>query len=74
VEAIAKAYHYRRTPPARATRCSCSSSTTWTPLVAGIAARGIEPANRETYSNGVRKITFRDADGNEVGFGGMPAE
>ncbi len=43
-------------------------------LVAGIAARGIEPANRETYSNGVRKITFRDADGNEVGFGGMPAK
>ena len=43
-------------------------------LVAGIAARGIEPANRDTYSNGVRKITFRDADGNEVGFGGTPAE
>ena len=43
------------------------------PLVAEIAARGIEPAERETYSNGVRKITYRDADGSEVGFGGRPA-
>ena len=42
--------------------------------VAAIAGRGIEPAERETYSNGVRKITYRDADGNEVGFGGGPAE
>jgi catechol 2,3-dioxygenase-like lactoylglutathione lyase family enzyme len=42
-------------------------------LVAGIAARGIEPAEQETYSNGVRKATYRDADGNEVGFGGGPA-
>ncbi len=42
--------------------------------VADIATRGIDPANRETYSTGVRKITYRDADGNEVGFGGMPQE
>jgi catechol 2,3-dioxygenase-like lactoylglutathione lyase family enzyme len=35
-----------------------------------IAARGLEPAERETYSNGVRKATYRDDDGNEVGFGG----
>jgi hypothetical protein len=41
--------------------------------VAEIAARGLEPADRETYSNGVRKVTYRDADGNEVGFGGAPA-
>lgn len=40
--------------------------------VAGIAARGIEPAGRETYGDGVRKVTYRDADGNEVGFGGGP--
>ena len=40
-------------------------------LVAGIAARGIEPAERETYGNGVRKVIYRDAEGNEVGFGGM---
>ena len=41
-------------------------------LVEGIAERGIEPAERETYSNGVRKATYRDADGNEVGIGGGP--
>jgi hypothetical protein len=28
--------------------------------------------NRETYSNGVRKITYRDPYGNEIGFGGAP--
>ena len=41
-------------------------------LVAEIAGRGIEPAKSETYSNGVRKTTYRDADGNEIGFGGAP--
>lgn len=40
--------------------------------VAGIAARGIEPALREVYENGVRKVTYRDPDGNEIGFGGAP--
>ncbi|MEU8298978.1 VOC family protein [Micromonospora sp. NPDC048909] len=40
--------------------------------VAGIAGRGLEPTKRETYSNGVRKATFRDPDGNEIGFGGGP--
>ena len=43
-------------------------------LVAEITARGIDPAKRETYSNGVRKVTYRDADGNEIGFGGAPLE
>jgi hypothetical protein len=38
--------------------------------IAEIAARGLEPAERETYSNGVSKATYRDDDGNEVGFGG----
>ena len=42
--------------------------------VAGIAERGIEPAQRETYDNGVRKVTYRDPDGNETGFGGAPVE
>ena len=42
-------------------------------MVAAISARGIEPAERETYGNGVRKITYRDADGNQVGLGGGPA-
>lgn len=36
------------------------------------AGRGVEPANRETYPNGVRKITYHDPDGNEIGFGGGP--
>ena len=38
--------------------------------VAAIAARGLEPDDQETYSGGVRKIVYRDPDGNEVGFGG----
>ena len=37
-----------------------------------IADRGIEPAEQETYDNGVRKWTYRDPDGNEIGFGGAP--
>jgi catechol 2,3-dioxygenase-like lactoylglutathione lyase family enzyme len=41
--------------------------------VAAIAARGLEPAETETYVNGVRKITYRDPDGNEIGFGGAPS-
>jgi predicted enzyme related to lactoylglutathione lyase len=40
--------------------------------VDGIADRGIEAAERETYSNGVRKVVYRDPDGNEIGFGGAP--
>jgi catechol 2,3-dioxygenase-like lactoylglutathione lyase family enzyme len=39
-------------------------------LVAQIADRGLDPVERETYSNGVRKITYRDPDGNEIAFGG----
>ena len=42
-------------------------------VVEQIASRGLEPAGRETYSNGVRKVTYRDPDGNEIGFGGAPA-
>ena len=41
-------------------------------VLAEIGSRGLEPAERETYSNGVRKATFRDDDGNEIGFGGPP--
>ncbi|HEX2085557.1 MAG TPA: VOC family protein [Solirubrobacteraceae bacterium] len=41
-------------------------------VVSEIASRGLEPAERETYSNGVRKATYRDPDGNEIGFGGPP--
>ena len=41
-------------------------------VVDAIVARGIEPTTRETYDNGVRKVTFHDPDGNEIGFGGAP--
>jgi hypothetical protein len=42
--------------------------------VSAIAARGIQPDDRVTYANGVRKAHYRDADGNEIGFGGAPLE
>ena len=42
--------------------------------IAEIAARGLEPHERETYANGVRKVIYRDADGNEVGLGGAPLD
>jgi predicted enzyme related to lactoylglutathione lyase len=38
-----------------------------------IADRGLEPSERETYSDGARKAIYRDPDGNEIGFGGAPA-
>lgn len=40
--------------------------------LAEMAERGLEAAERETYSNGVRKATYVDPDGNEIGFGGGP--
>src|SRR4051794_4631161 len=36
-------------------------------FVAQIAGRGLVPADRETYSNGVRRAAYRDPDGNETG-------
>jgi hypothetical protein len=39
-------------------------------VVAEIASRGIEPDDRETYPGKARKAIYRDADGNEIGFGG----
>ena len=41
-------------------------------VIARIADRELEPVTRETYGNGVRKITYRDPDGNEIGFAGAP--
>jgi predicted enzyme related to lactoylglutathione lyase len=41
--------------------------------ISQITERGLEPTERETYASGVRKATFRDPDGNEIGFGGAPA-
>jgi catechol 2,3-dioxygenase-like lactoylglutathione lyase family enzyme len=42
--------------------------------VDSIRARGVEPASREAYENGVRKVIYRDPDGNEVSFGGAALE
>ena len=42
--------------------------------VQNISARGIEPASLETYGNGVRKVIYRDPDGNEIGFGGAQSK
>lgn len=42
--------------------------------VESISSRGVEPASQETYENGVRKVIYRDPDGNEIGFGGPPAQ
>ena len=39
-------------------------------LVATIASRGIEPDERVTYPGKARKAIYRDADGNEISFGG----
>lgn len=42
-------------------------------LVAEIAARGIEPDERVTYPGKARKAIYRDADRNEISFGGAIA-
>ena len=42
--------------------------------VGSIRARRIQPAAQETYGNGVRKVIYRDPDGNEIDFGGAPLE
>ena len=42
--------------------------------IAAIADRGLRPDERETYSNGVRKVIYRDRDGNELGFGGASVD
>ncbi len=42
--------------------------------IAAIAARGLEPDELQTYSGGVRKVLYRDPDGNELGFGGAPPD
>jgi hypothetical protein len=41
-------------------------------FLAQTAGRGLEPETVDTYSNGVRKATYRDPEGNEIGFGGLP--
>jgi len=39
-----------------------------------IASRGLEPDEHQTYSNGARKVLYRDPDGNELGFAAAPAD
>jgi predicted enzyme related to lactoylglutathione lyase len=41
-------------------------------VISQVADRGLEPTNRETYENGVRKATYHDPDGNQFEFGGAP--
>jgi catechol 2,3-dioxygenase-like lactoylglutathione lyase family enzyme len=38
------------------------------------ASRGGHPTSSEAYDNGVRRVVFRDADGNEFAFGGLPVD
>ena len=42
--------------------------------VDAIAAGGLDPDERVTYSNGARKALYRDPDGNELGFAGAPLD
>src|SRR5688500_17458908 len=42
--------------------------------IAGRAERGLEPATRETYENGVRKASFRHTAAYEIGLGGGPVD
>ena len=41
-------------------------------LVAEAAGRGLEPVSQETYGDGVRKTTYVDPEGSEIGFGQVP--
>lgn len=39
-------------------------------FLAAAGGRGVQPESRQTDDNGVRKVVFRNADGNEIGVGG----
>jgi hypothetical protein len=41
--------------------------------VAELAQRGIAPVKHEAHGNGATKVIYRDADGNEISFGGALA-
>jgi hypothetical protein len=43
-------------------------------FMAAAADRGVRPERTETYGDAVRKITFLDPDGNEIGVGGVLVE
>jgi hypothetical protein len=38
------------------------------------ASRGVHPTSTETYDDGVRRVVFCDADGNEFAFGEMAVD
>jgi hypothetical protein len=42
--------------------------------VAAIGPAASSPPCGRRTTNGVRKVTYRDPDGNEVGFGGAPTD
>ncbi len=42
-------------------------------LAAGISERGIEPDQWLAFGEGTREAVYRDPDGNELRFGGLPA-
>jgi catechol 2,3-dioxygenase-like lactoylglutathione lyase family enzyme len=42
-------------------------------LLGRLADRGLSPVADESPADGVRKVTFRDPDGNEFAFGGSRA-
>ena len=40
--------------------------------VAQVEDRGLAPVDRESYANGVRKVSYEDPDGNRFEFGAAP--
>jgi catechol 2,3-dioxygenase-like lactoylglutathione lyase family enzyme len=42
--------------------------------LATLAGRGLHPVEQTVEGGGVRKVTFRDPDGNEFSFGGLPSD
>jgi hypothetical protein len=41
-------------------------------LLANVTGRGLQTTESEAYSNGMRKVTYGDPDGNEVSARGSP--
>ena len=60
-----------RTRIGQGTPWCCRSSTTSTTGSPDLST-GHRPAKRETYDGGVTKVIYRDAEGNEISFGGVP--
>jgi hypothetical protein len=76
------AHWFDKSRPALSAGCCCAAFSTALTLNLGVKHIKIvddletlmaEIAQRETYSNGVRKRAYIDPDGNEVGFGEVPS-